>query len=359
MRAALQAIRTIVPGATVHATGYCLGGTLLATVAAALGRTDGTETPLKTLTLLAAQTDLTAPGEIGLFIDEGQVASLENLMAQRGYLDKKQMQGTFQMLRSNDLIWSHRLQSQLLGQRRPLSDLMAWNADGTRLPARMHSEYLRGMYLNNALARGEWRVDGKPVHLSDIRVPIFNVGTAQDHVAPWRSVFRLHALTNAEQTFVITTGGRQRRHRQSAGAGEVQLSVAHVACRRPAADARRLAGGDRAGIWHVVDGLGEMAAPALDTPSGAAIHRSGETGPAATGCRARPECSRALTCQGRVAHAKPPGERRSPCTARRDAPLPPRACSRSYDALKLARAPATGRLARVATNTDVRGALQL
>lgn len=207
MRAALQAIRTIVPGAKVHATGYCLGGTLLATVAAALGRTDGTETPLKTLTLLAAQTDLTAPGEIGLFIDEGQVASLENLMAQRGYLDKKQMQGTFQMLRSNDLIWSHRLQSQLLGQRRPLSDLMAWNADGTRLPARMHSEYLRGMYLNNALARGEWRVDGKPVHLSDIRVPIFNVGTAQDHVAPWRSVFRLHALTNAEQTFVITTGG--------------------------------------------------------------------------------------------------------------------------------------------------------
>ena len=207
VRAALRAIGTIVPGAQVHATGYCLGGTLLATMAAALGRTDGTMTPLKTLTLLAAQTDFIAPGEIGLFIDEGQVASLENLMAQRGYLDKKQMQGTFQMLRSNDLIWSHRLQSQLLGQRRPLSDLMAWNADGTRLPARMHSEYLRGMYLNNALARGEWRVNGKPVHLSDIRVPIFNVGTAQDHVAPWRSVFRLHALTDAEQTFVLTTGG--------------------------------------------------------------------------------------------------------------------------------------------------------
>ena len=207
VRAALRAICTIVPGAKVHATGYCLGGTLLTTVAAALGRADGTETPLKTLTLLAAQTDFTAPGEIGLFIDEGQVASLENLMAQRGYLDKQQMQSTFQMLRSNDLVWSYRLQSQLLGQRRPLTDLMAWNADGTRLPERMHSEYLRGMYLNNALARGEWRVDGKPVHLSDIRVPIFNVGTAQDHVAPWRSVFRLQALTDAEQTFVLTTGG--------------------------------------------------------------------------------------------------------------------------------------------------------
>ena len=205
VRAALQAIRTIIPGAKVHATGYCLGGTLLATVAADLGRADAT--PLKTLTLLATQTDFTAPGELGLFIDEGQVAFLENLMAKRGYLDKKQMQSTFQMLRSNDLIWSYRVHSQLLGQRRPVSDVMAWNADGTRLPARMHSEYLRGMYLNNALARGEWCVDGKPVHLSDIRVPIFNVGTAQDHVAPWRSVFRLHALTDAEQTFVLTTGG--------------------------------------------------------------------------------------------------------------------------------------------------------
>jgi polyhydroxyalkanoate synthase len=128
-------------------------------------------------------------------------------MAQRGFLDKKQMQSTFQMLRSNDLIWSYRVHRQLLGQTRPMSDLMAWNADGTRLPERMHSEYLRGMFLENALARGEWRVDGEPVNLNDIRVPIFNVGTVQDHVAPWRSVFKLHALTDAEQTFVLTAGG--------------------------------------------------------------------------------------------------------------------------------------------------------
>jgi len=205
VRAALQAIGRIVPGVGIHATGYCLGGTLLSIAAAALGR-DG-HSPLRTLTLLAAQTDFTAPGELGLFIDEDQVAFLEQLMARRGYLDKKQMQGTFQMLRSNDLIWSHRLHEVLLGEHRPVNDLMAWNADGTRLPARMHSEYLHGMFLDNALARGEWRVDGRPVNLGDIRVPIFNVGAVQDHVAPWRSVFKLHALSDAEQTFVLTAGG--------------------------------------------------------------------------------------------------------------------------------------------------------
>jgi polyhydroxyalkanoate synthase len=205
VRAALQAIARIVPGAKVHATGYCLGGTLLATVAAALGR-DGDAT-LKTLTLLAAQTDFTDPGELALFIDDGQVAFLENLMWRAGTLDKRQMKQTFQMLRSNDMIWSYRLHNQLLGERIPVNDLMAWNADGTRLPYRMHSEYLHGMFLGNALARGEWNVDGRPVNLHDIRVPIFSVGAVQDHVAPWRSVYKLHALSDAEQTFVLTAGG--------------------------------------------------------------------------------------------------------------------------------------------------------
>ena len=203
--AAHDAIHTIVPHARVHATGYCLGGTLLATVAAALGRSK--HQALKTVTLLAAQTDFTEPGEIALFVDEGQIAFLERQMWQRGYLDKSQMKSTFQMLRSNDLVWSYRLHNQLLGERAPVSDLMAWNADGTRLPYRMHVEYLRGLFLDNALARGEWKVEGTAVNLADITVPIFNVGTVQDHVAPWRSVFKLQALTDAEQTFVLTAGG--------------------------------------------------------------------------------------------------------------------------------------------------------
>jgi polyhydroxyalkanoate synthase len=205
VRAALEAIGRIVPGAPVHAAGYCLGGTLLSIAAATLGR-DG-DSPLKTMTLFAAQTDFADPGELGLFVDEGQVAFLENLMWRRGYLDKRQMKRTFQMLRSNDLVWSYRLTNHLLGERLPTSDLMAWNADGTRMPYRMHVEYLRGLFLHNALARGEWHAGGRPIHLSDISVPIFNVAAVQDHVAPWRSVFKLHALTDADQTFVLTAGG--------------------------------------------------------------------------------------------------------------------------------------------------------
>lgn len=207
---ALEEIARIVPGASVHAAGYCLGGTLLSTVAAWLGRHGRTAhkgAPLKTVSLFAAQTDFTEPGELALFVDEAQVAFLERLMARRGYLDKRQMRATFQLLRSNDLVWSHRLRSHLLGEREPINDLMAWNADGTRLPYRMHMEYLQGLFLHNALARGEWRVQGSPVHLSDIRVPVFNVGTVQDHVAPWRSVYKLNSLCDAEQTFVLTAGG--------------------------------------------------------------------------------------------------------------------------------------------------------
>ena len=117
------------------------------------------------------------------------------------------MKSSFQMLRSKDLVWSYRIVNYLLGQRQPITDLMAWNADGTRLPYRMHSEYLRSLFLDNALAHGEFPLDGHAVNLTDIRVPVFNVGTVQDHVAPWRSVYKLHSLCDAEQTFVLTAGG--------------------------------------------------------------------------------------------------------------------------------------------------------
>jgi len=203
--AALDEVARIVPGAKVHACGYCLGGTLLSIVAASLGR--AARDALKSVTLLAAQTDFTEPGELGLFIDESQVDMLARRMRRTGYLDKTDMRAAFQLLRSNDLVWSYRMRSQLLGERQPITDLMAWNADGTRLPRRMHVEYLRELFLRNALARGEFALNGKVVNLSDIRVPVFSVGTVQDHVAPWRSVFKLHALTDAEQTFVLTAGG--------------------------------------------------------------------------------------------------------------------------------------------------------
>ncbi|MBN9462131.1 MAG: polyhydroxyalkanoic acid synthase [Burkholderiales bacterium] len=202
---ALDAVTSIVPGRKVDAVGYCLGGTLLAIAAAAMAR-DGDER-LHGMTLMAAETDFRESGELSLFIDESQLAWLEAIMWDQGYLEGRQMAGAFQLLNSRDLVWSRRVREYLLGERETFNDLMAWNADTTRMPFRMHSEYLRRLYLGNDLAEGRYRVDGRPVVLADIRVPIFAIGTVRDHVAPWQSVYKIHLLSDTEVSFVLTSGG--------------------------------------------------------------------------------------------------------------------------------------------------------
>ena len=221
--AAVDAVSRIVPDRPIHSVGYCIGGTLLS-IAAARHAAEG-RNRLASLTLLAAQQDFSEPGELSVFITPDQLEMLEAVMERTGVLDSKQMAAAFTMLRSRDLLWNPAVKSYLRGERDNPNDLMAWNADGTRMPYRMHAEYLRQLYLNNALAKGEFVAQGQRVDLGAITVPMFVVGTETDHVAPWLSVYKVRALTrSSDYTFLLTSGGHnagivsgpshpRRRHR--------------------------------------------------------------------------------------------------------------------------------------------------
>src|SRR5208282_1356755 len=206
VREAVNAVSRIVHGRKIHSVGYCIGGTLLSIAAAAFAA-EGDQR-LASVTLLAAQQDFSEPGELSLFISPSQIDMLEAVMNRTGVLKSEQMGAAFALLRSRDLLWTPAVNAYVRGKRETPNDLMAWNADGTRMPCRMHSEYLRQLYLNNALARGEFSAEGRRVDLAAIHLPMFVVGTETDHVAPWKSVYKARGLTrSADYTFLLTSAG--------------------------------------------------------------------------------------------------------------------------------------------------------
>ena len=203
--AAIDAVSTIVPKRKIHAVGYCLGGTLLSIAAAFMARER--DERLQTMSMFAAQIDFREAGEITTMLGEGTFAFLEALMRKQGYLTMENMTGAFASLRVSDLVYDPMMQRYLLGKDRSLNDLMAWNEDGTRMPYKMHTEYLRNCYMENNLAEARYEVNGKAICVGDIKVPTFVLGTATDHVAPWKSVYKAMRLMSNEMTFALTTGG--------------------------------------------------------------------------------------------------------------------------------------------------------
>ncbi|HWI15385.1 MAG TPA: alpha/beta fold hydrolase, partial [Burkholderiales bacterium] len=204
--AALDAIEFATGERECNTIGFCLGGTLLACALAYLAARG--DTRITGATFFASLIDFSEPGELGVFIDEQQVEALEKRMSERGYLEGREMATTFNMLRANDLIWSFVINNYLLG-REPLAfDLLHWNADSTRMPAAMHSYYLRNMYLGNKLVEpGGLTLNGHPVDIRQVTTPAYFISTVEDHIAPWRTTYTGARLFRGPVRFVLGGSG--------------------------------------------------------------------------------------------------------------------------------------------------------
>ncbi|MCX7897741.1 MAG: alpha/beta fold hydrolase [Rhodocyclaceae bacterium] len=203
---AARVVRAISLSPTLHVTGYCLGGAALATWLAWANRRN--EAVAASATFFTTLVDYHKPGDIEVFLDEGSIRYLERMMALRGYLDGKEMAAAFRLLRSNSLIWHYVVHGYLYGESPPPFDVLYWNMDTTRMPARMHAWYLRNFYLANKLIRKDAIViDGTPIDLSWVTQPIYAVAAVDDHIAPWKEAFRLARHVNGPVRFVLSSSG--------------------------------------------------------------------------------------------------------------------------------------------------------
>ena len=204
--AALEAVAKVTGEREVNFIGYCLGGTLLGATLAYLAAKD--EKRVKSATFFVSLLDFSQPGELGVFIDEAQVANLEKKMNERGYLEGSEMASTFNLLRANDLVWSFVVNNYLLGKDPFPFDLLYWNADSTRMPARMHSFYLRNMYIKNLLGvPGGITLAGVPIDLSKVKVPSYFISTVEDHIAPWQTTYKGARYLGGPVRFVLGGSG--------------------------------------------------------------------------------------------------------------------------------------------------------
>ena len=203
---ALDAIERATGEREVNAIGYCLGGTLLASTLAYMAAKG--DDRIKSATFFVTMMDFQEAGELGVFIDEEQLSALEEKMNKRGYLEGSEMATTFNMLRANDLIWSFVVNNYLLGNEPFPFDLLYWNSDSTRMPAKMHSFYLRKMYQENKLAEpGAIELEGTPIDLGKVSIPTYFLSTREDHIAPWKSTYRGTQLLGGQKRFVLAASG--------------------------------------------------------------------------------------------------------------------------------------------------------
>ena len=205
--AALDAVEKATGERQVNFIGYCLGGTLLGATLGFLSHENQIDR-VRSATFFVSLLDFSAPGELGVFIDEAQVENLERKMDQRGYLEGSEMAATFNLLRANDLVWSFVINNYLMGKDPFPFDLLYWNSDATRMPARMHSFYLRSMYLKNLLGvPGGITLEGAPIDLSKVKVPSYFISTAEDHIAPWKTTYKGSKYLGGEVRFVLGGSG--------------------------------------------------------------------------------------------------------------------------------------------------------
>jgi polyhydroxyalkanoate synthase len=204
--AAVDAIEQATGVKEVNIIGYCLGGTLTGSTLAYMAAKK--DNRVKSATFFVSLLDFSIPGELGVFIDEAQVANLEKRMNERGFLEGSEMAGTFNMLRANDLVWSFVINNYLMGKEPFPFDLLYWNSDSTRMPAAMHSFYLRNMYLQNRLREpGGITLGGVPLDLSKVKVPAYFISTVEDHIAPWKSTYRGAKALGGKVRFVLGGSG--------------------------------------------------------------------------------------------------------------------------------------------------------